>query len=63
MERLGARPATTIFLGDVPAVDIRGAHAAGIRPLLLDRHDLYPEPDAPRLQSIERLPGWLGLPD
>jgi HAD superfamily hydrolase (TIGR01509 family) len=59
LERLGASAATAVFLGDVPSIDVAGARAAGIAPLLLDRHDLYAEIDAPRLRSLEELPSWL----
>ncbi|MBZ5639245.1 MAG: HAD family hydrolase [Acidobacteriia bacterium] len=59
LERLRARPDTAVFVGDVPAVDVVGARAAGIAPVLLDRHDLYPTADAPRLRSLDDLPGWL----
>jgi hypothetical protein len=40
-------------------VDVAGATASGIRPILLDRHDLYPDVEAPRLRSIRELPDWL----
>ena len=59
LERLGAEAASTVFLGDVPAVDVDGALAAGIAPILLDRHDLYPDAPAPRLRAIAELPGFL----
>ena len=59
MERMGLSPETTLFLGDVPAVDVAGARAAGLTPLLLDRHDLYVDVDVPRLRSITELPDWL----
>jgi putative hydrolase of the HAD superfamily len=59
LERLGARAETTVFVGDVPAVDVAGARAAGVAPLLLDRHDLYTTVDAPRLRSLAALPEWL----
>jgi putative hydrolase of the HAD superfamily len=59
LERLEAEADTAVYLGDVPAVDIAGARAAGIAAVLLDRHDLYPDVDAPRLHSIEEFPGWL----
>jgi putative hydrolase of the HAD superfamily len=59
VERMGVSPETTIFVGDVPAVDVTGARAAGIAPVLLDRHDMYPDADAPRLRAIEELPRWL----
>jgi putative hydrolase of the HAD superfamily len=59
LKRLDASPETSVFLGDVPAVDIQGARAAGITPVLLDRFDLYPEIDAKRIRSIRELLDWL----
>jgi HAD superfamily hydrolase (TIGR01549 family) len=59
LDRLDADPAATVFAGDVPSVDVVGAQAAGIAPVLIDRHDLYPAVKAPRLRSIAELPGWL----
>ena len=59
LERMGAAAAKAVFLGDVPAVDVVGARAAGIRPVLLDRHGLYPEVDVPRLARIEEFPACL----
>jgi len=46
---------TTVFVGDMPSVDVEGARAAGLAPVLLDRHDVYQDVDAPRLASIEDL--------
>jgi len=40
-------------------VDVEGARSAGIAPVLLDRHDLYPDVDAPRLRSIDEFEAWL----
>ena len=62
LERLGAAAETAIYLGDVPSVDVEGARSAGIAPVLLDRHDLYPDADAPRVQSIEEFEAWLAGP-
>jgi HAD superfamily hydrolase (TIGR01509 family) len=59
LTRLDARAETAVFVGDVPAIDVAGARAAGIAPLLLDRHDLYAASDAPRIHRLEDLPGWL----
>jgi putative hydrolase of the HAD superfamily len=56
---LRASAAGTVYLGDVPAVDVDGARAAGLLAVLLDRHDLYGEVEVPRLRSIADLPGWL----
>jgi len=60
LERMSATPESAIFLGDVPAIDVAGAAAAGITPLLLDRFGVYPEPGVPTLRSLEELPAWLG---
>jgi len=61
LEQIGSRPERAIFVGDVPAVDVAGARAAGIAPVLLDRHDSFPDVDAPRIAALEellpRLPG------
>jgi len=59
LQRMDADAAATVFLGDVPSVDVVGSRAAGIAPVLLDRHDLYPNADVPRLRSIRELPSWL----
>jgi len=59
MERMSVAPETVVYLGDVPAVDVAGARAAGLTPLLLDRHDLYASADVPRLRSIAELSAWL----
>jgi HAD superfamily hydrolase (TIGR01549 family) len=58
-ERMGVSPRSAVYLGDVPAVDVVGALAAGLTPVLLDRHDLYASTGVARLRSIAELPGWL----
>jgi putative hydrolase of the HAD superfamily len=60
LTRMGAAAAGSIFIGDVPAVDVAGARAAGLTPVLVDRHDVYAGLDAPRLRSITELPSWIG---
>lgn len=59
LARMSVPPESAVFLGDVPAVDVAGARAAGLTAVLLDRHDLYAHVDAPRLRSIAELPAWL----
>lgn len=56
LERMGVPAESAVFLGDVPAVDVAGARAAGLMALLLDRHELYPHSDAARVTSIRDLP-------
>lgn len=55
MERAGATAATTLHIGDLYHVDVVGARAAGIRPVLLDAAGLYPECDCPRVRSLADL--------
>ncbi|MBI3494104.1 MAG: HAD family hydrolase [Acidobacteria bacterium] len=60
LDRTGATPETTVHVGDLYHVDVVGARAAGIRPVLLDAADLYRDCDCLRVQSLtglaERLP-------
>jgi HAD superfamily hydrolase (TIGR01509 family) len=55
LERVNATPETTIHVGDLYQVDIVGARAAGIRPVLLDEIDQYGEVDCTRIASLESL--------
>lgn len=55
LERSGSTPDTTLHLGDLYHVDVIGARAAGIQPVLLDAADLYPECDCPRVRSLDGL--------
>ena len=59
IERMSADPASTVFVGDVPAVDVAGALSAGLIPVLPDRHGLYGDAGVPRLRSLAELAGWL----
>jgi putative hydrolase of the HAD superfamily len=61
MERMNLAPEGTIYVGDLPSVDVVGARAADIAAVLIDRHDLYPEADARRVASIRELPSLIGL--
>jgi putative hydrolase of the HAD superfamily len=59
LERLGVTAEAAVFVGDVPAVDVTGARAAGLQAILLDRHDLYAEAGVTRVTSIRELPDLL----
>ncbi len=59
LERMGVGPEKAIYVGDVPAVDVAGARAAALTPILLDRHGLYADHDVERLGAIRDLPGRL----
>lgn len=64
LDAIGASPSSAIYVGDNPAHDIVGAHAAGMRGVWIDRDDgLFPATagaDA-RITSLEELPALLGL--
>jgi HAD superfamily hydrolase (TIGR01549 family) len=55
LERSGARPETTLHVGDLYYVDIVGARAAGLRAVLLDAAGLYEGYDCPRIGSLGAL--------
>lgn len=59
LARSGAERASTIHVGDMYHVDIVGARAAGIEPVLLDLGDLYPEADCARVRSVGGLVEWV----
>jgi len=59
LRRLESEPAKSLYVGDLPAVDLAGASAAGIAPVLLDRHDLYADVSAPRMRALAELPALL----
>jgi HAD superfamily hydrolase (TIGR01509 family) len=56
---MGARPEATVHVGDLYEADVRGARAAGIEPVLLDRANLYPGVDCRRVASLEALADWM----
>lgn len=61
LERSGADAATTIHVGDLYHVDVTGARAAGIAPVLLDVGDLYPDCDCLRVRSLTELVGAIAV--
>jgi putative hydrolase of the HAD superfamily len=65
LDAIGAHPRSAIYVGDNPAHDIAGAHAAGMRGVWIDRGDgFYPpatDADA-RVTQLGELRALLGLP-
>ena len=53
--RAGARPETTVHVGDLYHVDVVGARRAGLQAMLFDPHDLYADYDVPRVNSLDEL--------
>jgi HAD superfamily hydrolase (TIGR01549 family) len=59
---LGGAPAeAAVMVGDSLDDDIAGARAAGVRAVLVDRHDRYPEHAGERIGGLGELPELLGL--
>jgi putative hydrolase of the HAD superfamily len=59
LERIGTTPEETVHVGDMPSVDVEGARAAGIAPILMDPYDAFPDLGIPRVRSLADLPGLL----
>ena len=55
LARVGARPQTTMHIGDLYHVDVVGARNASIRPVLLDSFGLYEDADCVRVRSLAEL--------
>jgi putative hydrolase of the HAD superfamily len=61
LERLGVEPEAAVMVGDSIEDDIEGASTVGIRGVLLDRENRYPDV-AEKLTDLRALPAALGLP-
>ncbi len=55
MDNLKAAPESTVYVGDLPSVDVAGAQAAGVAPILLDRHGLFADSPVRRIGAITEL--------
>jgi putative hydrolase of the HAD superfamily len=56
LERSGASASEAIHVGDQYKIDIVGAKGVGIKPVLLDRYDVYPEvTDCPRIRTLSQI--------
>lgn len=63
-ERLGLPPREVLYVGDLYAIDVLGARAAGLRAVLLDPFDALGRWDVDRIPSVLELPKYLeGLAD
>jgi len=52
---VGARPEESLYVGDVYAVDYRGANGVGMEAVLFDACGAYREKGLPRVESLEEL--------
>lgn len=48
----------SIYVGDNYWTDIVGAERAGMTPVLLDPHCLFPEANSPVLTQLDELMAW-----
>jgi FMN phosphatase YigB (HAD superfamily) len=62
VERLGAVPGRSAFVGDLFWSDVRAAQRAGLVGILLDRHGSWPHVQAGRITSLEGLEAALAVP-
>ena len=60
LRSLEVAPADAAMVGDSPADDVAGARALGMRAILLDREDNYPD-ETERIPDLFALPAALGL--
>jgi putative hydrolase of the HAD superfamily len=61
LKRLEVERADAVMIGDSIEDDVEGAKAVGMRGILLDRENRYPEVDE-KLTDLRALPAALGLP-
>jgi HAD superfamily hydrolase (TIGR01509 family) len=59
LDRLGATASEALYVGDNYWADVVGARRAGILPILVDPHKLFPEADCLVLEQVDELLGWL----
>lgn len=55
LERTGAKPDTTLHVGDIYHVDVVGARASGVHAMLIDPQNLYGAYDVERIRTLEEL--------
>jgi putative hydrolase of the HAD superfamily len=60
LERLAVEPEEAVMVGDSIEDDVEGARAVGMRAVLLDRENRYPEVED-KLTDLRALPAALGL--
>lgn len=56
LERLNLSPEEVLHVGDRPDADGEGAAAAGIRPIIIDRDNRYPDSGYTTIESLALLP-------
>ncbi len=55
LARMGLRAERAAYVGDIYSIDVVGARAAGLAPILIDSADAYPNVDCPRISRLGEL--------
>ncbi|HEY95107.1 MAG TPA: HAD-IA family hydrolase [Dehalococcoidia bacterium] len=56
LKKAGVESSEAIHVGDQYKIDAVGAMGAGIKPVIIDRYDMYPEiTDCPRIKTLDEL--------
>jgi putative hydrolase of the HAD superfamily len=59
LREMQAKPAESLYVGDVYSVDFLGARNAGMEAVLFDFAGAYRDRDLPRVESLMELESWL----
>jgi len=60
VQRAGVKPNEAIYVGDQYQIDVVGANQAGMKGILIDRGDFFPEvADCPRLRDLRQISDYL----
>jgi putative hydrolase of the HAD superfamily len=60
LKKADAKPAEALYIGDQYQIDILGAHGVGIKALLIDRNDYFPDiTDCPRIRSLNEITQYI----
>ena len=57
LEAAGVRAESAVHVGDSPGLDVEPASSVGMRPVLIDRFDRYPDQEVTRIKTLTELPG------
>ena len=61
LERSGAEPEQSVYVGDHPAIDIEAAEAIGMLGVLIDRRGRHPDHPGNRITTLDELDSAIGL--
>ena len=55
LDAMGITPADAWYVGDMPGIDVVGARAAGLHPVLMDPYEFHLDADFHRVGSLSEL--------